>query len=154
MCSTPGALRVYGRIALEGALSWLIFAAISLLFFVSGQDPLPGALAVAIAIGFGGYVFFRAVAPVRSKMVAAKATELDHVCERLRAAKVAMLSGDATASAVVPGLIAYETRIEQTPDWPISAPLAVRAGFLIFIPVLPWFGSALVEQAVERLSGG
>ena len=67
----------------------------------------------------------------------------------------ALLSGqlpEALApAAVLPGLLAYETRIESVREWPYDVPTLLRFALLTVIAISSWLGGALVERALSAV---
>jgi hypothetical protein len=53
----------------------------------------------------------------------------------------------------LPGLLAWETRIEGLSEWPIDATAFRRIGLLLLLPLASWVGSALVERLVDASLG-
>ena len=62
------------------------------------------------------------------------------------------LHEDAFASAKLHGLLAYEKRISDAPEWPFDQTTAVRVGASALILTVPWFGQAIAAYVVEHLS--
>jgi hypothetical protein len=63
----------------------------------------------------------------------------------------ALGDGDAAKTAAasrLPGLLAYEARIEGVREWPIGAFGFLRFLIYVAIPVGSWIASALVERLV------
>ena len=145
-------LQVYGRIGLRGAFSWMVMAAILMLFLASPSGGAVNTVMAAITIGLsalgGAIIFASAVNPVRRRVAEAKDAELDAVRERLRLARDRAMAGEATAAEEIAGLTAYESWVSARSDWPISAPITRRFALYILIPATAWIGSALVERLV------
>ena len=79
----------------------------------------------------------------RQALRSAKVAELDRVRQQIRAAR------HARDDARLPGLLAWETRIESASEWPLDASSLRRSGLYVLIPVLSWVGGALVERVVD-----
>ena len=142
---------VFGRLALRGALLWLVMTAIILLFFVESA-PVPVSLgAVSLALLAGGYVFASNIGPVVRKSVQVRDAALAEVRSRIGDAGAALTAGQVRDPSVS-DLIAYEAWLEKRPVWPISAPVTRRLALYGLIPVLAWFGSAAAELALNRLT--
>ncbi|MGF1461831.1 MAG: hypothetical protein ACFB2Z_01425 [Maricaulaceae bacterium] len=149
----PDPLFVYGRLALRGAATWLIFVALGSLFYVGAISVLAASVNVVLALAAATYVFWRPMAPVHRALKAHKTANLARVRAVMAGTTEAALAGDADATARLPGLVALETRFERAAEWPLSTPTMARFAVLALVPVVPWVGSALAEQAVERLAG-
>ena len=55
-------------------------------------------------------------------------------------------TGAAVAGAKIPGLLAFENRIESVREWPFDAPTLTRFFLYVAIPLGSWVGGALVER--------
>ena len=92
------------------------------------------------------------VGPVRGihqKLREKKRSELARIRERIRLAKESTLelSGDrGEAAAQLPGLLAYESRIEGVSEWPFDTPTLVRFAALVLLVTGSWLGGAIVER--------
>jgi hypothetical protein len=53
--------------------------------------------------------------------------------------------------ASLPGLLAWESRVERVPEWPIDAGALRRIALYLLIPLGSWMGGALVERLVDAL---
>lgn len=53
----------------------------------------------------------------------------------------------------LPGLLAWEARIEGLSEWPIDARALRRTGLFLLLPLASWIGSALVERLVDASLG-
>ena len=145
------ALSVLGRSAARTALIWLVVSAVACLFFVGGDlNWLTVALIVACA-GIGLGVFVNIMARIHRLIANAKRAELERVRGQIDRARHAM-HDDAGAAARVQGLLAYEARIQAAPEWPFDQSTATRVAFYLFIPIVPWFGQAAAQFAVEHFA--
>lgn len=88
---------------------------------------------------------------VRDRIRAAKREELERVRHAVDDARDAVLAGapSAEAAARLPGLLAYERRIQDVNEWPLDAPILRRLGLYLLIPLASWIGGALVEHVVD-----
>ena len=81
----------------------------------------------------------------RLAIVAAKAKRLAEVRRLIAAAD----RGDVVRLET---LLAHEQRIEELPDWPFDAQLAMKLfGYAVIVP-LAWVGAALVENIVDQIA--
>jgi hypothetical protein len=145
------ALEIYGRLALRGALSWLVMAAIILLFFVFAAPVAVSIGALVLALIAGGYAFASTIGPVVQRASAARDAKLAEVRAQIAAAGDKLLS-DADPVQPLGELTAYESWLEKRPVWPISAPVSRRLALYGLIPVLAWFGAAAAELLLDRIA--
>jgi len=144
-------LEVYGRLGLRGALSWLVMAAIILLFFVFAAPVAVSIGALVLALIAGGYAFASTIGPVVQVAGAARDAKLAEVRATIAAAGELTLKGE-VPPAPLSELTAYESWLEKRPVWPISAPVSRRLALYGLIPVLAWFGAAAAELLLGRIA--
>lgn len=144
--------QVFGRLALRGALAWLVMTAVILLFFVESTPALISATALGFALLAAGYAFASTIGPVVRKCSGVRDDARQTVRERIQTRADAMMGERSDDAAPVSELIAYEAWLEKLPVWPISAPVTRRLALYGFIPVLAWFGSAAAELVLNRFS--
>ncbi|WP_421856072.1 hypothetical protein [Oceanicaulis sp.] len=144
--------QVFGRLALRGALAWLVMTAVILLFFVESTPALISATALGFALLAAGYAFASTIGPVVAKTAGVRDAALGRVRERIQAHARTLMSETSDEALAVSELIAYETWLEKLQIWPISAPVTRRLALYGFIPVLAWFGSAAAELVLNRVS--
>jgi hypothetical protein len=147
-------LSVYGSIGLRAALSWMVMAAILLLFLVDANQLWSGLIGVGFAIIGAVSVFTSAVRPVHDRIRAAKTAELDRIHEAMSQQRQRALAGDPEAASALAGLTDYEIWIEQRPEWPLSPGVTTRFAFYILIPVVPIAGSYLFEKIADFMIAG
>jgi NADH:ubiquinone oxidoreductase subunit 3 (subunit A) len=149
------ALASIGRSGLRGAALWLGGCTIGslLTWGVSELAPLLIILSVALALATASLVLPALLA--RGSLRRAKHTELQRVRATIAEARDAVLSGRgderSEQATLLPGLLAYEARIESVREWPYDTPTLVRFGLLAAIAVSSWLGGALVERALGAL---
>ncbi len=64
----------------------------------------------------------------------------------------ATMHADDHAAQRLHGMLAYEKRISDAPEWPFDQSTLVRVGASALILTVPWFGQAIAQYAVEHLS--
>ena len=146
---------VFGRLALRGALAWLVMTAIILLFFVDAAPVAISVGAVGLAFLAAAYVFASTIGPAVRETAKVRDAALGEVRTRLHAAGGALMRGQGAGEADGPSiseLAAYEAWLEKRPIWPISAPITRRLALYGLIPVLAWFGAAAAEMLLNRLA--
>jgi hypothetical protein len=142
-------LAPFVRQGMQTALAWLGFIAVVALSLLEQR------MGVVIAINVLGALVLAVTAlllPIRGlheQLVHAKARELDWVREAIRQERQRLREGGEAqtgAAARVPGLLAYEARIERVREWPFDVPSLLRFTLYLAIPLGSWFGGALVER--------
>lgn len=145
-------LQVYGQLALRGALSWLVIAAVILLFFVYSDSLFISVSTLGLSLLAAGYAFAVTVRPVVKVASGARDAALEAVRAQIADAGSKALAGEVSETALS-DLTAYEAWLEKRPVWPISAPITRRLALYGLIPVLAWFGAAAAELVLEGLAG-
>jgi len=144
-------LAVLGRAAARASLIWFVVGAVACLFFIGGDLSWLTILLIVSTAGMGVRTFLSAMTRIHRQIVAAKTQELEHIRCRIEALRD-RLADDDHAATRLHGLIAYEKRISDAPEWPFDQPTLMRVGAYILIPVIPWFGQAIVQYFVEHLA--
>jgi len=144
-------LSVIGRQTARQALIWFSTAAVVCLYFVGGDS---GVTTIPILIGCTGlglWIFFHPMTGVHRRIKIAKSAELDRVRDQIEHASRDEAT-DPHAAARLPGLIAYEARIQAVREWPFDQSTLIRVASYVLIPAIPWFGEAIVSDALQRLA--
>jgi len=144
-------LAVLGRAASRASLIWFVVGAVACLFFIGGDLSWLTILLIVSTAGMGLGTFLSAMNRIHRQIVAAKSSELEHVRCRIEELRDRLMSDD-HAAARLHGLIAYEERIADAPEWPFDQSTLMRVGAYILIPVIPWFGQAIVQYFVDHLT--
>ena len=84
---------------------------------------------------------------VHRALRSAKRTELEEVRSQIAEAR------RTREDTRLPGLLAWEARIEGLSEWPIDAAALGRTGLFLLLPLASWVGSALVERLVNASIG-
>ncbi|WP_291843776.1 hypothetical protein [Maricaulis sp.] len=156
-------LAVFGRIGLRAARSWMIMAAILLLFLVNPNNPEQIVDArqlwvtvpiVSISVLGGLFLLTSSIHPVHKKICAAKAAELNRIHTEMARQRVAALAGDAEAASALAGLTDYEVWVDARPEWPVSGGVTTRFSLYILLPILPIVGSYLFEKLADQFVTG
>ena len=155
-------LQVFGRIGLRAARSWMIMAAILLLFLINPNDPdlfaadqLGMTIPVVGASVLGGlFLLASALYPVHTKIRAAEQAELDRVHGEMARMRDKALAGDAEAASALAGLTDYEIWVNNLPEWPVSTGVTTRFSLYILLPVIPIIGSYVFEILADRVFAG
>jgi hypothetical protein len=145
---------VFGRIGLFGALSWLIMAAVLLLFIVDPAQVWVALISLALSATGGITILVGAIRPVHDKIRAAKDAELVRVHAEMSKARARALDGDAAAASALAGLTDYETWVEKRPEWPLSNSVTTRMSLYFLIPLIPIIASYVFEKTADILLSG
>jgi hypothetical protein len=143
-------LAVLGRSAARSALIWFVISAVAFLFFAGGDLNWLTILLIVACAGMGIGMFASIMSRIHRQIVATKATELEHVRCQIDAMRAAMTTNDHAATRLH-GLLAYEKRIADAPEWPFDQTTLMRVGASALIVTVPWFGQAIVQYLVEHL---
>lgn len=143
-------LSVLGRSAARTALIWFVVSAVGCLFFVGGDLNWLTVLLTLGCAAMGIAMFASITGRIHRLILAAKKTELENIRCRIDALRDT-LHEDAFASAKLHGLLAYEKRVLDAPEWPFDQNTAVRVGASALILTVPWFGQAVAAYLVEHL---
>jgi hypothetical protein len=145
------ALAVLGRAAARFSLIWFVISAVAFLFFAGGDlNWLTIALIVA-CVAMGLAIFLGIMSRVHHKIIAVKAQELEKIRSRIDSIRHS-LHAEQNSAAHMHGLLAYEKRIQDAPEWPFDQPTLVRLAAYVLIPIIPWFGQAAAGYAIEHLA--
>ena len=133
------------------ALFWLAIWAINIPFLLT--TPLSEgvfrtfAIATGVALALSAAGLLLPTLGVHRRIQAAKADELEAVRRQVEEAR------GSGANDQLPGLLAYESRIAATREWPFDARALRRLGLYLLIPVASWVGGALIERLVDAALG-
>ncbi|MDJ0789889.1 MAG: hypothetical protein QNK05_24085 [Myxococcota bacterium] len=147
-------LEPLGRMALRAAVLWAGAAALGALSLVLTQGAPAEFIAVSFLLAVAAGSFWIPVWGVHRNLRAAKRAELVRVRSEIRRDREALadLGPDSGAAAQrLPGLLAFEARMESAREWPFDASTLRRFGIILLLPLLSWLGGALVERGVDRL---
>ncbi|HXC57537.1 MAG TPA: hypothetical protein VNU97_19715 [Rhizomicrobium sp.] len=144
-------LAVLGRSAARSSLIWFVISAIACLFFVGGDLNWLTSLLIASCAAMGIGLFVSTMSRIHKQIVAAKAAELEHIRCQIDTMRTRMVEDD-HAGARLSGMLAYEKRISEAPEWPFDQTTAVRVAASAFIVTVPWFGQAIAAYVVDHLS--
>lgn len=87
---------------------------------------------------------------VHRAILRTKAVDLERVRTEIAREREAAVGADeerkTVASQRLPGLLAYEARVERVRDWPFDLPVLLRFGLYVLILLGSWVAAALVER--------
>ncbi len=142
-------LTVIGRSAARSSLVWFTVCAVIFLLFIGGGLTLFTAVLLIACAAMGLWVFVATMEQVHRKILRAKALELERLRGEIEAVQ-ARIAADADCAVKLQGLLAYEKRIAEAPEWPFDQTTAVRVGASVLILTVPWFGQAIAAYVVEH----
>jgi hypothetical protein len=144
-------LAVLGRSAARSALIWFVVSAVACLFFIGGDLNWLTILLIVTSAGMGLGLFVSIMSRIHKQILAAKAAELEHVRSQIDVMRATMHANDHAAQRLH-GMLAYEKRISDAPEWPFDQSTLVRVGASALILTVPWFGQAVAQYVVDHLS--
>ena len=156
-------LAVFGRSGLKSARSWMIMAAILLLFLIDPANPealfassqLIVTIPTFLASVAGGLVLLLStLSPVHRKIREAKAAELERIHAQMALLRPRALGGDTEAAGALAGLTDYEVWVDSRPEWPVSEGITTRLSLYVLLPILPILGSYVFEKIADQLVSG
>jgi hypothetical protein len=108
--------------------------------------------AILVALLFAALLLCLPCAGAYRAIAREKSVELERVRTEIERQRGMALSADheskVTAAGQLPGLLAYEARVESVREWPINVFGVLRFLLYVAIPVGSWVASALVERLV------
>ena len=143
-------LSVIGRSASRPALIWFTVSAVILLLFIGGSFTVLNIGFLVACAAMGTWVFVGTMMHVHQRIKHVKADALERIrCEiDIVRAHAGM---EAAPAAALQGLLAYEKRVSEAPEWPFDQSTLVRFGASALILTIPWFGQAIAAVVVEHL---
>jgi hypothetical protein len=95
-------------------------------------------------------MFVSVMMRIHRLICARKEAEIEHVRCQIEAMR-ATLHEEGSAAARMHGILAFEKRIADAPEWPFDQSTLVRVGASALIVTVPWFGQAIAQYAIEHL---
>jgi hypothetical protein len=147
--------RAFAPLARNGtrlAAVWLVFMAISIPVGMVPPEVLAEVMRSLLVMVFAlaALALVALILPCRGAhrvLRAAKRAELREVRSQIAEAR------RTREDTRLPGLLAWEARIEGLSEWPIDATALRRTGLFLMLPVASWVGSAFVERLVDASIG-
>jgi hypothetical protein len=146
-------VRMFGRLGMNGALSWFVGTSIGsllLLGFGGTLQLLPLLLATA---GMGALGLFLSVRGLAARIRDAKRVELLRVNAELHEARDATLARDPAERGHLADLLAWRNHVESISESPIDTSSFLRFALYLLIPLGSWSASAIVERIINSLLG-
>jgi hypothetical protein len=147
----PDPLAPFSRVALRGAVYWLVGSSIAMLLMID-SDAWEIVLAVnTVTIGVGVVALLLPARGVHRRIRAVKRAELARVRAALHRAREALdqPGPEHPEAARIPAWLAWEARVSAVNEWPFDAPTILRFALFLLVPLGSWLGGALVERLVD-----
>jgi hypothetical protein len=144
-------LAVLGRSAARGALVWFVVSAVACLFIVDGDLKGLTAAMIASSAAMGILLFTSSMLRIHRLIRTRKEVEIEHVRSQIETLRAKLLEDDHAATRLH-GVIAYEKRISDAPEWPFDQSTLVRLGASALIVTVPWFGQAAVQYLIDQIA--
>jgi hypothetical protein len=144
-----------GRIALRGALPWLITGTIVLLLLLGQKSSEYFVPLVVGLVASATIVFALPMLRVHRLIDGAKRNELAKLRRQTAEARLVFERGGPESDAIAPrfaALLAFETRIEAAREWPLDLSTMVRFALYLALPLGSWLGGAVVERVLDILT--
>jgi hypothetical protein len=153
----PEQLEPFTRMALRRSFLWIVGSSICLLLFLNEAVNPTGLLPFIVAIMIvASLTLIAPLMGIHRKISATKKREMRTVRASIVKLRDEVLHGTnptitGNAAQRLTGLVAYEGRLEKTPEWPLDLPTLGTFSFYLAIPVISWVGGALMERAIDVL---
>ena len=144
-------LAVLGRSAARSSLIWFVVSAVAFLFLVGGDLNWLTSILIVACAAMGIMQFAVVMSRVHKLIMQAKSQELEHIRRQIEMQRSTMTTDDHAATRLH-GLLAYEKRITEAPEWPFDQTTLLRVGASTLILTVPWFGQAIAAYVVDHLS--
>jgi alkylhydroperoxidase/carboxymuconolactone decarboxylase family protein YurZ len=147
-----GPLEPFARQGLRRAFLWAGGSTIASLLALDVQRLWPLLAVLAATLLLATLAFLEPARSVRARLRDAKQGELARVrSEIVRVKELALRSGGGSESARLPGLLAYESRIEAVREWPFDTPTLAHFAALAVLATASWLGGAVVERILGSI---
>jgi hypothetical protein len=148
--------RIFGQNALKNSLLILGWLAIISLFLMEegfGSIILAGWVTIVVIVVAA---FLGPVLGIREQIVMAKKKELDWCDANIKKSRDQFKKQeiiDKGGPTPLGELIVYRQYVDDLSEWPFDVSTVLRLLLYLFIPLISWFGGALVERSVDTLLG-
>lgn len=146
----------FGRIALRGALPWLVTGTIVLLLLLGQQSTELFWPLIAGLVSSATVVFAWPMWRVHRLIDHAKTRELIRLRREIVSARAIFEKTGPESDRAAPrlaALLALEARVEHAREWPLDMPTIFRFGLYLALPLGSWLGGALVERILSLVMG-
>jgi len=140
----------FARRGLRNAFVWIGGSSIASIIFVNLGFSWMTGLVLAATLLLGTQAFLSPVRGLHRRIRAAKEAELQRVRAAIQQTRGSLLDPSVRdAASRMPGLLAYEHRIESVQEWPLDAPQIARFSLMIAVGLGSWLGGAVVGHVVD-----
>ncbi len=150
-----GSLVPFARVGIRNLLIYFGAYALLPLIYLDGHIYLPSLLiALAVTIPYAILFLLVPMYGVRGRIAEEKRAELDRIQTAMHGNLDALNKSPIAVDAQnvgFTGLLLYRQMIQDIREWPIDVPVLVRLAVYIVIPLLTWFGAAIVERIVAKV---
>lgn len=146
----------FGRIALRGALPWLLTGTIVLLLLLGQRSTELFLPLIAGLVASATIVFAWPMWRVHRLIDNAKKVELARLRREIVETRAVFDSQGAESDRAAPrlsALLALEGRVEKAREWPLDMPTVFRFGLYLALPLGSWLGGAIVERILALVMG-
>jgi hypothetical protein len=143
------------RLTFFWLLMWAIWVPVPFVGIFGADALLPLALLLATGITLSAIAIALPTRGARHCVRRAKATELAEVRGAIALDRGAALDANHpdrdAAAARLPGLLAYEARVDGISESLLDTQSLRRLGFYLLIPLASWVGGAMIERLVDAV---
>jgi hypothetical protein len=142
----------FARQGLRRAFYWAGGSSIASLLGLDLERLWPLLMILGVTLALATFALLDPVRVVQRRVRRAKQEELERIRARIRRAREELLAdtGGGTAGSELPGLLAYETRIQSVAEWPFDTPTLLRFAALALLATASWLGGAVVERLLDE----
>jgi hypothetical protein len=145
----------FAHIGIRNAFYWAAASSIASILALDLSRLTPRVIFLVATLVAATAALFGPAQTVHRRIFEAKKAELANVRERIGQARDAALGpepGAAEAGAsMLPGLLAWETRVSAVREWPFDPSTWVRFGAIVLLATGSWLGGAVVERVLSAV---
>jgi hypothetical protein len=150
-----GGLVPFARVGIRNILIFVGgYALVPIIYFEEQDFTLEVLISLAIFVPISIALLIMPMNSIRDRISKEKHVELARIQSAMHGDRSALaespISRDASYVGFT-GLVLYRQMINEINEWPIDYPVFLRLGLYIVIPLLTWFGAAIVERLVQIL---
>jgi hypothetical protein len=143
----------FGQHGLRAVIAWMGLSALFAVLYLGPFGRSPVTTGLAATLGVGLLSFLGPSLGVRRRQVEERDEELERVRGRIRMHIAAAPTVRVDSADSLADLLAWESRLERAPVWPIDASTLGRLALYIALGLASWIGAALVERLLGAALG-